>query len=450
MSTCAFPKDFLWAVATASYQVEGAAKEDGRLPSIWDTFSYTPGKVREDHNGDMSCDQYHRYREDVQLLKWLGVKAYRFSVAWPRVMPTGRNPVNVRGLDYYDRLVDELLANGIQPWCTIFHWDLPQALQDEFGGWRDRRIVDCFGDYTAVVAQRLGDRVRSFFTINEMGCISNLGHYLGIHAPGLTVTRREFAQVTHHVLMAHGRAVQALRANCSLPPQVGVAENPSICVPVMETPEHIVAARNAFRIKNARYITALMEGRYLPEFLEEEGKDAPQFSEADMQLIGQPLDFVGLNMYAPDYIRADPSAKHGFVSVPLPKAYPRMVPEWLFLGPSITYWGPRFLQDVWGVKSIYITENGCACDDRPEPDGEIWDTDRTMYLRQHFISASRAVKDGVPLKGYFVWSLMDNFEWQKGYTERFGIVYVNYQTLKRTPKLSAKFYREVIARSEVV
>jgi beta-glucosidase len=250
--------------------------------------------------------------------------------------------------------------------------------------------------------------------------------------------------------MAHGRCVQALRANCALPPRVGVAENPCVCVPVIETPEHIEAAQKAFRIKNARFITALMEGRYLPEFLEEEGADAPSFSDADMRLIGEPLDFVGLNVYAPDYIRADPSAKHGFTSVPLPKSYPRMVPEWLFVGPSITYWGPRFVRELWGVESIYITENGCACDDRQEPDGEVWDTDRVMYLRQHFIAASRAVQEGIPLKGYFVWSLMDNFEWQKGYTERFGIVYVNYQTLKRTPKLSAKFYRETIARNTVV
>ena len=450
MTGYGFSKDFLWAVATAAYQVEGAATADGRAPSIWDTFCATPGKVREDHDGSVSCDQYHRYRDDVQLMKWLGVKAYRFSVAWPRIQPAGQGAVNAKGLDYYDRLTDELLANGIEPWCTIFHWDLPQALQDAFGGWADRRIVECFGDYTSIVAKRLGDRVRNFFTINEMGCVSNQGYYLGAHAPGLKLPRREFAQVNHHVLMAHGRCVQALRANCALPPRVGVAENPCVCVPVIETPEHIEAAQKAFRIKNARFITALMEGRYLPEFLEEEGADAPAFSEADMRLIGEPIDFVGLNVYAPDYIRADPSAKDGFTSVPLPKSYPRMVPEWLFVGPSITYWGPRFVRELWGVESIYITENGCACDDRQEPDGDVWDTDRVMYLRQHFIAASRAVQEGIPLKGYFVWSLMDNFEWQKGYTERFGIVYVNYQTLKRTPKLSAKFYRETIARNTVV
>lgn len=450
MAQDTFPKDFLWGVATSAYQVEGAAQEDGRAPSIWDTFTRAPGKVRQDHNGDVACDQYHRYREDVQLMKWLGVKAYRFSVAWPRVQPTGRGAVNAKGLDYYDRLTDELLANGIEPWCTLFHWDLPQALQDEFGGWADRRIVERFGDYAALVAKRLGDRIRSFFTINEFGCISSFGYQTGNFAPGLTLPRREFAQVNHNVLLAHGRAAQALRAHCPLPPRVGVAENSATCPPVMETPEHIAAAQKAFRILNARYLTALMEGRYLPEFLEEEGQDAPSFNEADMKLIGQPLDFVGVNIYTPGYIRADPAAKHGFTLLPLPKAYPRLVPEWLFIGPSIAYWVPRHLRDVWNVRAIYISENGACCDDRPDADGEVWDTDRVMYLRQHFLAASRAVREGIPLQGYFVWSLLDNFEWQKGYTERCGLFYVNYQTLKRTPKLSAKFLRETIARGAVV
>ncbi len=450
MSAAAFPSDFLWGAATAAYQVEGAAAEDGRGPSVWDAFVRRPGAVREDHTGAIACDQYHHYPEDIRLLQWIGLKAYRFSVAWPRVQPAGRGAINARGLDYYDRLTDALLAAGIQPWCTLFHWDLPQALQDEFGGWRDRRTVECFGDYAAIVARRLGDRIRSFFTINEIGCVAIFGHQTGIHAPGLRLPRREVNRVAHHLLLAHGRAVQALRAHCPRPPRVGLADNPDVCVPILETGEHIAAARRAFRIQNARCLTAIMEGRYLPEFLEAEGADAPVFTEADLRLIGERLDFVGVNIYTPDYIRADPAARHGFASVPRAKTHPRMAQEWLFVEPSIAYWIPRYAGELWQVPAVYISENGCACEDRIAEDGEVWDTDRVFYLRQHFHAAARAVREGAPLKGYFVWSLLDNFEWQKGFTQRLGLVYVNFQTQQRIPKLSAKFMRATISAGAVV
>jgi beta-glucosidase len=445
-----FPSDFLWGCATASFQVEGAASEDGRGPSIWDTFCRTPGRVKMDHNGDVAVDQYHRYKDDVQLMKRLGVKAYRFSVAWPRVLPSGDGPVNEKGLAYYDRLVDELLANGIEPWMTLYHWDLPQALQDRWGGWQSADTARAFADYAAIVSRRLTDRVSRIFTINEFVCFADHSHAIGEHAPGLCLGPCERNQVRHHALLAHGLGVQAVRANARGPLQVGLAENATVCVPVIETPEHVEAARRAMRRINAPFLTAVMEGAYPAEYLQDEGANAPVFREAEMRAIGSPLDFVGLNMYAPTYIRAAPETPAGFVAVPHPASYPRMVPHWLFVGPQITYWGPRLVSDLWRPKAIYITENGCACEDRPAADGEIYDTDRVMYLRNHLVSLHRGVAEGLPVKGYFLWSLLDNFEWAEGYTQRFGITYVNYSTLERTPKLSAKYYREVMARGAVV
>lgn len=447
--TYRFPEGFEWGAATASYQVEGAANEGGRAPSIWDTHCRVPGRIVMDHTGDVSVDQYHRYKEDVQLMKWLGLKAYRFSVAWPRVFPEGFGKVNPEGLAYYDRLVDELLANGIEPWLTCFHWDLPQALQDRFGGWESRETAKHFGDYVAEVTRHLSDRVTRFFTINEFGCFTDAGYGGGEFPPGKRLPPKEKNQVRHHGVLAHGLAVQAIRANARRDVKVGLAENSSICVPVIETEEHVEAAKRAMRRLNAPFLTAVLEGKYHEDYLASEGANAPTVEAGDMEAIGSPLDFVGLNMYAPTYIRAD-GGPSGFAVVPHPGSYPRMEMPWLYLGPQIAYWGPRWANEIWGVQDVRITENGCAAEDKLTPDGEVYDTDRVMYLRNHFIAAHRAVSEGYPLKGYFVWSLMDNFEWCWGYTKRFGIVYVNYTTLERIPKLSAKFYREVIARNRVV
>ena len=444
-----FPDDFLWACATASYQVEGAANEDGRGPSVWDAFARKPGRVAMDHNGDVADDQYHRYKEDVQLMKWLGLKAYRFSIAWPRVLPEGKGAPNEKGIDYYDRLVDELLANGIEPWPTFFHWDLPQALEASIGGWESRDTAKYFGEYVGLMTQRLSDRVTHFFTINEFSCFTDLGYDSCQHAPGRPVDRRTRNQIRHNAVLAHGLAVRAIRDNAKKSPSVGIAENPGICVPVIETDEHIEASRKAMRETNAPFLTVCLEGKYHERYLKAEGADAPEFSDDDLAIISSPLDFVGLNMYAPSYIRAADN-EAGFEAVPFPETYPKMNMPWLLLCPQITYWGPRHLKEIWDVDAVYITENGCSSEDKPAADGEIYDTDRLMYLRNHFINAHRTVSEGWPLKGYFVWSLLDNFEWSWGYLKRFGITYVNYETLERTPKLSAKFYREVIARNAVV
>ncbi|MEM6822256.1 MAG: GH1 family beta-glucosidase [Verrucomicrobiota bacterium] len=447
-----FPDDFLFGCATASYQVEGAVCKGGRGLSIWDTFCAEPGRVLNDDNADVSADQYHRYQEDVELMDWLGLGAYRFSVSWSRILPEGRGTVNSEGVDYYDRLIDALLEKDIEPWMTLFHWDLPQVLQAEYGGWLSPKITDDFAAYAGILADKFSDRVKNFFTINEFSCFIDKGYSMGdefdAFAPGLQVSKKELCQARHYALLAHGKAVQALRACAKQPIKIGIAENPEIHVPVIEKEDDILAARKAFRESNAHYLTAIMEGRYLDQYLEDLGEDIPEFSEAEMSTISEPLDFLGSNMYSPKLTRAADN-ECGYESIPYSKSHPNMVMWWLRLGPQLTYWAPRFVKELWDVDAFYITENGCAADDHLDRNGEVLDTDRLMYLRQHFLSAARAVEEGWPLKGYFVWSLLDNFEWAHGLSRRFGITYVNFKTLERTPKLSAKWYREVIRTRRV-
>src|SRR5689334_24478379 len=289
-----FPPGFVWGTATASYQVEGAVKEDGRGPSIWDTFSHTPGKVNSDSNGDVANDHYHLYKSDVQLMKALGVKAYRFSIAWPRVLPNGDGPPNPKGLDFYNRLVDELLANGIQPFATFYHWDLPQSLQDRFGGWEGRDTSKAFGDYAGYVAARLTDRVKHIFTINEFGAFIEVGYRWGVHAPGLKLTGSRLNQTRHHAVLGHGLAVQAIRAAAKPGTKIGLAENISIASPVFETPANIAAAETATREMNAQYLTVIMEGKYTDFYLKQAGAEAPKFTPEELQTISSPLDFVGI------------------------------------------------------------------------------------------------------------------------------------------------------------
>ncbi len=444
-----FPQTFLWGTATAAYQVEGAAAEDGRLPSVWDTFSHTPGKTINAATGDVANNHYHLYKGDVQLMKALGVKGYRFSIAWPRVFPEGDGQPNPKGLDFYNRLVDELLANGIQPFATLYHWDLPQSLQDRVGGWESRDTSKAFAEYAGYVAKRLSDRVKHIFTINEFGAFVELGYRVGIHAPGLKLPAGRFNQTRHHAVLGHGLAVQAIHATAAPGTKVGLAENMTICVPVIESKEHIDAAVRATREVNAPYMTVIQEGQYTDAYLSNAGRDAPKFTPDDLKIISSPLDFIGINIYTPMYVRAD-SNRLGFRSVPHPPSFPHMASPWLFIGPEALYWGPRHAANIWKVKELYITENGCSSSDIPAADGKVYDTDRIMYLRNYLTQLQRATSEGVPVRGYFLWSLMDNFEWADGYTNRFGIHYVDYATQKRTPKLSADFYRDVIARNRVV
>jgi beta-glucosidase len=445
VSRLEFSKGFIWGCATAAYQIEGAAAEDGRGPSVWDTFSHTPGKTYNGDTGDVADDSYHRYKEDVALLHDLGVRAYRMSLSWSRIFPEGKGQFNPKGLDYYQRVIDELLAHNITPYVTLFHWDLPQALP---GGWQSRDTSNAFGDYAAFVGKHLSDRVHHFMTTNEFTCFTDLGYREGRFAPGLKLAAGPANQVRHHGILAHGLAVQALRANSPSGTQVGLAENATVFVPVIETEEHIKAAQRATRLGNAPFLTALMEGQYPAEYLAHEGANAPKFEAADMKAIASPLDFVGLNIYTPTYVRADDSPM-GFAVEHAPSSYPHMASPWLTLGPECIYWGVRNVCDLWKPKGIYITENGTSSDDVLTSAGHVEDTDRVMYLRNHLTHLHRAVSEDYPVKGYFLWSLLDNFEWADGYSKRFGIHYVDFKTQKRTPKLSARWYREVIANNAV-
>jgi beta-glucosidase len=440
-----FPPNFVWGCSTAAYQIEGAVNEDGRKPSVWDTFSHTPGKTFQGETGDVADDSYHRYKEDIQLLRNLGVGGYRFSIAWSRVFPDGTGQPNQKGLDYYERVLDELLKNNISPYVTLFHWDLPQALP---GGWQSRDTSKAFGDYAAYVSRKLSDRISHFFTINEFVCFTDLGYKIGKFAPGLKLPDAQVNQIRHNAVLAHGLAVQAIRANAKPGTQIGLAENANAFVPVIETREHIEAARSATREGNAPFLTALMEGKYTDHYLEHAGANAPKVEPGDMKIISSPLDFVGLNVYTPEYVRADASPL-GFAIEKRQSSYPHMASEWLYIGPEVIYWTIRNVSDLWKPRVLYITENGCSADDVITADGRVEDTDRVMYLRNHLTHLHRAASEGYPIKGYFLWSLLDNFEWADGYSKRFGLHYVDYKTQTRTPKLSAEWYREVVSRNAV-
>jgi beta-glucosidase len=444
-----FPDDFRWGTATSAFQIEGAAQEDGRGESIWDTFCRLPGKIRYGANADIADNHYHLYKEDVALMKAMGVATYRFSIAWPRLFPEGRGTPNPKGLAFYDRLVDELLANDIAPYATLYHWDLPQALQDR-GGWESRDTAQAFADYAGFVASALGDRVGHFFTLNEIRGFVELGYGSGQFAPGLVLPKAQLNQVRHHAVLSHGLAVQAVRANGRSGVKVGPAENITTALPGIETLKNIRAAALATREMNAPYLTVILEGRYTDAYLAAAGADAPRFTAEDLKTISTPVDFVGINIYSPGaYVQAS-DAPSGYTVIPLPASYPHMKSSWLTFGPGTLYWAPRQLASLWNVKEIYITENGTSAADKPAADGTVYDLDRIMYLREYLGQLRRATAEGLPVRGYFLWSLLDNFEWLDGYTNRFGLHYVDYNTLKRTPKLSASFYSKVIARNALV
>jgi beta-glucosidase len=444
-----FPRNFFWGGAVASYQVEGAVHEGGRGISVWDTFSHIAGNTANGDTGDVASDFYHLYPRDIDLMKDLGIQALRLSIAWPRIFPTGKGKPNQQGVDFYNRLVNALLAAGIQPYCTLFHWDLPQPLQDDGGGWENPDIPKVFADYAGFTAGFLSDRVQHFMTMNEIRSFVELGYQQGIHAPGLKLSAQRVAQLNHYAVLAHGMAVQSIRAHARPGTKIGIADNVEAATPALETPEHITAAHKAMRQQNAQYLTVIQEGRYTDLYLKRLGADAPRFTAEEMDIIRTPMDFVGLNIYQPTYVRADDSEK-GYAVLSPPASFPHMYSPWLYVGPEALYWAPRIVTDLWKPKQLYITENGASSTDKLAADGHVYDSDRVMYLRNYLRQLHRAVAEGVPVKGYFVWSLLDNYEWADGYDKRFGIVYVDFKTQKRTPKLSARFYQEVIRQNRVV
>jgi beta-glucosidase len=457
-----FPEAFFWGVATSSYQIEGAWDEDGKGESIWDRYAHTPGNIANGDTGDVANDHYHRYKEDVALMKELGVTAYRFSIAWPRIFPEGEGTPNPAGVDFYSRLVDELLGAGIEPFVTLYHWDLPQALHDKYGGWQSSETCKLFADYAGYTAAQLGDRVKYYFTINEFATFVETGYkgtdvqvgggqtvHLGT-APGLTLDDAGVRQVRHHAVLGHGLAVQALRAQAPSGTKVGFAENLIVAVPVIDTPEHVRAAEAATREKNARFTTVMMEGRYTDQYLAEAGGAAPTFTDDELQTISAPLDFVGINLYRPNLYVEPSDDPAGYREVPINASHPKMQSEWHIVDPEVMYWGPRHMHTIWNAQSIFITENGCAAADVVADDGRVYDSDRVMFLRGCLGQLQRATAEGVPVDGYFLWSAQDNLEWNYGYGNRFGIVYVDFETQQRIPKLSAHWFREAARRNAVV
>ena len=454
--TVEFPDGFTWGASTAAYQVEGAWSADGKGPSVWDTFSHTPGKVRGGDTGDIACDCYHRYREDVALMASLGLNGYRFSVSWPRVQPGGRGPANPRGLDYYRALLDELGERGIAATVTLYHWDLPQELQDS-GGWAVRDTAERFADYAAMVAGALGDRVTRWITLNEPQVVANNGYRTGVHAPGLRDPAAA-AAAAHHLLLGHGLAAAALR---DLGAEVGVTLDLH--------PVRVAGNGELDGVERGRLVTdAIVNGIYLEPVLHGRypahapaGLLPPDalVAAGDLDIIGQPLDFLGVNYYSPVFVRAGDPADLRRNEVPARSGLPGVVeyrPGHLERTPMSWLVDASGLYDLLMDLSkqapglpLYITENGRAAEDYVSPEGEVNDVERVRYLHTHLAAAARAVRDGAALAGYLVWSLLDNFEWSWGYQKRFGIVFVDFGTQRRIPKASARFYSGVVRANAV-
>ncbi|MER8158672.1 GH1 family beta-glucosidase [Streptomyces sp. NPDC094472] len=435
----AFPHDFLWGTATSAYQIEGAVAEDGRSPSIWDTFSHTPGRVAGDDHGDVACDHYHRWPADIGLMKRLGTNAYRLSIAWPRVVPGGDGPVNAKGLAFYDELIDGLLEAGITPSVTLYHWDLPQVLQDR-GGWPVRDTAEHFAAYASVVADRLGDRVHHWTTLNEPLCSAWIGHLEGVMAPGLTDLTAA-VRASYHLLLGHGLAAQAIRA-AAPGAEIGIVNNLNTVVAASDRPEDLAAARRMDGHTNRWWLDPV-HGRGFPADMREVyGVELPEHP-GDLETIAAPLDWLGLNYYFPATVTDDPTGPAPHARAVRRPDVPRTGMDWEIDATGIETLLLR-LTGEYGARKLYVTENGCAYPDVVRPDGTIDDPERQDYLVQHLAACASAARKGAPLAGYFAWSLLDNFEWAYGYDKRFGLVHVDYGTQVRTIKGSGHRYAEII------
>jgi beta-glucosidase len=437
--TKSFPAEFVWGAATASYQIEGAANQDGRSESVWDRFAATPGKVRNGDNGAVACDFYNRYRDDIGLMRELGLDAFRFSVAWPRVLPDGRGRVNKAGLDFYDRLVDELLGNGIAPFVTLFHWDTPQVLEDA-GGWPARATVDAFSEYVDAVSARLGDRVGHWITHNEPWVVSWVGHGWGHHAPGRESDADALA-TAHHLLLSHGRAVEILRAN-SPGSEVGITLNLDNPYAASDSAEDAAATRWVDGLHNRWFLDPIFRGRYPDDMLEAWAEIMPEVREGDLETIAAPIDFLGVNNYTSPLVAADENG--GRSQIVRRNDVDRTDMGWEVVPEGLEDLLVRLHRD-YEPKAIYVTENGAAYPDVRGHDGNVNDPERQAYLEAYLAGAAGAIAQGVPLRGYFAWSLFDNFEWAWGYWKRFGLIYIDYATLERVPKGSFYWYRDYIA-----
>lgn len=433
------PADFIWGASTASYQIEGATKEDGRGPSVWDTFTARPGAIRDGHSGDVACDHYHRYEEDIALMAEVGLTGYRFSIAWPRIQPTGTGEVNARGLDFYDRLVDGLLARGIEPVPTLFHWDLPQGLEDS-GGWLNRDTAHRFAEYAAIMADRLGDRVQKWITLNEPFIHMVWGYGLGTHAPGRTLFL-DCLPVAHHQLLGHGLALRELRARGL---QVMIANNCTPVWPASDSPADHAAARAYDNLHNRLFNDPILTGTY-PD-LSDFGADTTlggSVRSGDLELISAPLSALGINYYNPTRIQAPASEGLPFEEAPI-EGYRRTSFDWPVVPDGLRELLVGLKERYPELPPVYITENGCSTEDVVNADGTVLDLDRIDYLDTHLQAVATAVAQGVDVRGYFTWTLMDNFEWAEGFHQRFGLVHVDHDTQVRTPKASFAWYRDLI------
>ncbi|MEF3355300.1 GH1 family beta-glucosidase [Paenibacillus sp. GYB006] len=439
MTIFQFPSDFKWGTATASYQIEGATQEDGRGTSIWDTFAKTPGKVFNGDNGDVACDSYHKYEEDIALMKELGIKTYRFSIAWPRIIPDGDGEINQKGLDFYHRFVDKLIENDIEPFCTLYHWDLPQALQD-IGGWENRRTIDAFVKYSEVMFREFGGKIKYWLTFNEPWCIAFLSNFIGAHAPGNRDLQVSL-NVGHGILVAHGKSVQKFR-ELGIDGKIGIAPNMEWAVPYSKNEADQAAADRHIAWFADWFLDPVFKGSY-PQFMLDWFEAAgakPDIQPGDMETICQPIDHLGINYYTMSVDRYNPDG--GILQMePLDMGLVRTDIGWPVESRGL-YEALHHLQK-YGNIDIYITENGACINDGVE-NGEVKDFRRISYLQQHIVQVHRAISDGINLKGYMAWSLMDNFEWAEGYRMRFGLVHVDYRSLVRTPKESFYWYQNVI------
>jgi beta-glucosidase len=441
-----FPSGFVWGAAAAAYQIEGAVDQDGRGPSVWDTFCRKDGAIFSGHTGDVACDHYHRWRDDVRLMKDLGLQAYRLSISWPRVLPAGVGEANEVGLRFYDQLIDGLLEAGITPFVTLFHWDYPYELYCR-GGWLNEDSPRWFEEYARLVAKRLGDRVRHWITLNEPQCFLNLGHRDGMHAPGLRLAWIDVLRATHHALLAHGRAVRVLREDCRAEPIVGWAPVGEVYYPATDTPHDVDGARARTYAADERslwnntlFSDPVCLGRYPEDALRIWGRDFPRFPQSDLDTICQKLDFYGLNIYRgqPVHVNGNGAAENAERE----PGHAINAFHWP-IAPQSLYWGPRFIYERYKLP-IHITENGLSCLDWVALDGAVHDPQRIDFTRRYLRELARAIADGIDVRGYFHWSLMDNFEWHDGYRQRFGLVHVDYRTQRRTPKDSARWYSMVI------
>ena len=444
-----FDKNFVFGAATASYQIEGAWNEGGRGISVWDVFSHEPGKVEGGHTGDVACDHYHRYKEDVALMSEFGIKAYRFSISWSRIFPDGVGKINEEGVKFYSDLIDELLAHNIEPYITLFHWDYPYSLYRK-GAWLNDDSVKWFADYAAKVVELYSDRCVNYITFNEPQCFIGSGYLMGSHAPGLKMPLKDIFQMCHNVLKAHGAAVKAMRNSAKQPIKIGYAPTCSANFPASEKPEDIEAARKSFFAcpniggnvmwNVAWWSDPVVLGKYPEDGLNLYKKYLPEITKEDMEIISQPIDFYGQNIYNGRTIAAD--EKGGYKIVSRRPGLPKTAIQWN-VTPEALRWGPKFLYDRYKLP-IYITENGMSAHDAISLDGKVHDPNRIDFVHRYLIELEKALDEGADVRGYFLWSFIDNFEWAKGYTERFGIVYVDYESQQRIPKDSAYWYRDFI------